>query len=175
MVSRCSSRFQPGEGPSRGLLRDCETDGPSAALVVWWVLAITAPRPLCVPSGPGTRNECHHHRRHSSTHTWWSAWPGQTPRPPPRCSRGTCSPQPGSASPGIMGIRHSNIVKETQSFIYLSSSLSIYLSLCIKKKFVAIFYVYTTAKHTCCRTRLWLDTNICISGFCNISFPYKYK
>ena len=31
IVSRC---FQPGEGPSRSLLRDCETDGSSAALVL---------------------------------------------------------------------------------------------------------------------------------------------
>ena len=29
-----SSRFQPGEGPSRGLLRDCETEGSSAAPAV---------------------------------------------------------------------------------------------------------------------------------------------
>ena len=65
---------------------------------------------------------------HSSTHTWWSAWPGQTPRPPPRCSRGTCSPQPGSASPAIVGVMHSNIVKYKKfSLLYRTFFCQAYL------------------------------------------------
>ena len=39
-------RFQPGEGPCRGLLRDCETDGSSAALVTIFVTCCPSPTPL---------------------------------------------------------------------------------------------------------------------------------
>ena len=43
-LAQCESasrRFQPGKGPSMGLLRDCETSAVSGGLWMVWVPAIT--------------------------------------------------------------------------------------------------------------------------------------
>ena len=47
MLESASRYFQLGESPSRGLLRDCETDGSSAALVITTIsdCQLHSPRP----------------------------------------------------------------------------------------------------------------------------------